>query len=512
MSAMITASEFATLLKAKKTGPRSWMAKCPSHDDHRDSLSIGEGDDQPLILNCFAGCDFESIMKAAGVEPAKPNGKANGKDKLGPIVATYDYHDAAGKLVFQVVRFESKDFRQRAASGEWSVKGIEKVPYRLPQLLNANEVYICEGEKDCNNLVKLGLMATTNPGGADADGEGGKKWPEHFARWFDGRHVMLLPDNDDPGRRHVQAVARKLASAAASIKILALPGLPDKGDVSDWLASGGTAQKLQELAAAAPYAHPCIINSAFRLSISAPTSAGSQSLPPASAAVMVSITTTGSPPSALATAAAFLDALGSRKLSDAVINAKGTSLIPISAAAATMRLPMPPWPSNRDVDHRLLLHAPLAVLHAGRDVHKHIHDDGGLPCAGLGVGAAETAGRDGALDDLAPVQLGLEVAQQGIGEGLARSVVGLRPVSFLGAFADGAGFDAFSFPSGQRYTSQAPILGQRERSGRVLDHVPQHVERRARLAAVLLAPLGDVLIIEMFDHHGGNGIAVSIDA
>jgi 5S rRNA maturation endonuclease (ribonuclease M5) len=158
--------------------------------------------------------------------------------------------------VFQVVRRAPKDFRQRRPDGNgdwvWNMRGVELLPYNLPAVGNASEVFVCEGEKDCDNLAKIGIVATTNPGGADKEGEGGKKWPKVFARWFQGRHVVIIPDNDDAGRRHANAVARKLTDAAASIRILEPLGLPPKGDVSDWLEAGGTAEQLHELAMAAP--------------------------------------------------------------------------------------------------------------------------------------------------------------------------------------------------------------------------------------------------------------------
>jgi AAA domain-containing protein len=73
-----------------------------------------------------------------------------------------------------------------------------------------------------------------------------------ISRWLAGRSVVILPDNDEPGRAHAGGVARKLAGIAASVRILDLPGVPPKGDVSDWLAAGGTAADLEELAKAAP--------------------------------------------------------------------------------------------------------------------------------------------------------------------------------------------------------------------------------------------------------------------
>lgn len=149
------------------------------------------------------------------------------------IVATYDYHDESGKLLFQVVRFEPKDFRQRGADGSWSVKGVRKVLYKLPELLAADPgewVFIVEGEKDCDNLARLGMIATCNVGGAG-------KWLDAYSTFLKGRRVCLLPDNDDAGRNHVEAVARSLTGIAASIRVVELPNLPNKGDVSDWLAA-----------------------------------------------------------------------------------------------------------------------------------------------------------------------------------------------------------------------------------------------------------------------------------
>jgi putative DNA primase/helicase len=241
-----TAADLARQLKAKRTA-KGWIAKCPAHDDQRESLAIGNGENGKLLLHCFAGCGFDAILKAAGIEPTK----GNGTDHIKPrIVATYDYVDARGELIFQVCRKEPKDFPQRRPDGNggwvWGRGDTPDLPYRLPQLLDAAEVYICEGEKDCDNLAKLGLAATTNPKGAG-------KWPATFGRYFAGRHAILIPDNDQSGRDHVQDVAKKLYGKASSIRVLDLPDLPPKGDVSDWLAAGGTREQLEEMAAAAPH-------------------------------------------------------------------------------------------------------------------------------------------------------------------------------------------------------------------------------------------------------------------
>jgi hypothetical protein len=168
------------------------------------------------------------------------------------IVATYDYVDENADTVFQVVRFgPRKDFRQRRPdpSGRdgwnWSVKGVRQVPYRLPELIEAialeRVVFIAEGEKDVNALWKRDIPATCNAGGAG-------KWPAEFAPFFAGADVVILPDNDEAGRNHRDIVGASLKGVAKSVRVLELPGLPAKGDVSDWFQDcGGSGAALHEL-------------------------------------------------------------------------------------------------------------------------------------------------------------------------------------------------------------------------------------------------------------------------
>lgn len=170
----------------------------------------------------------------------------------GRIVATYDYRDEAGALLYQAVRFEPKDFRQRRPDGkggwDWRVKGVRQVPYRLFELrakVAHTRVYIVEGEKDVDRLAALGLVATCNAGGAG-------KWPAELSEHFRGLDVVLLPDNDEPGRAHAETVARNLAGIAERVRVVALPGLPPKGDVSDWIEAGGTVADLGRIVDAAP--------------------------------------------------------------------------------------------------------------------------------------------------------------------------------------------------------------------------------------------------------------------
>jgi len=167
---------------------------------------------------------------------------------MAKIIKTYDYKDESGQLLYQVVRYEPKDFRQRRPDGEgcwiWNLDGVRRILYRLQELLQANAtdwVFIVEGEKDVDRLYDEGLVATTCAMGA-------VKWDESYSEFMnDHKLVAVIPDNDDSGKRHAKRVAESLACVGVKARILELPGLSDKGDVSDWLNNGGTKEKLLEL-------------------------------------------------------------------------------------------------------------------------------------------------------------------------------------------------------------------------------------------------------------------------
>jgi hypothetical protein len=171
------------------------------------------------------------------------------------LVTIYEYRDERGKLLHQVLRYDPKEFSSRrpTRNGKWSanLQRVRRVPYRLPELLAASSsepVFIVEGEKDVDRLWSVGLVATCNSGGG---GQG--KWPRSHRRFLQGRDVIILPDNDTTGDEHALDVAQKLHGYAKSIRIIELPGLPYKGDVSDWLDAGGTPGELKKLVAAAPF-------------------------------------------------------------------------------------------------------------------------------------------------------------------------------------------------------------------------------------------------------------------
>lgn len=164
------------------------------------------------------------------------------------IVATYDYRDEAGDLLFQAVRYLPKGFKQRRPDGAggwvWNLKDVRLIPYRLPELRAADPaatVYVVEGEKDVENLRALGYVATCNAMGAG-------KWRAEYSEHLRGRQIVILPDNDKAGADHGRTVASALTGIAASVKVLELPGLPHGGDVWDWLTGGGTSERLTGLA------------------------------------------------------------------------------------------------------------------------------------------------------------------------------------------------------------------------------------------------------------------------
>jgi hypothetical protein len=236
-----------------------WSARCPAHDDRRASLSVATGDDGRILLHCHAGCPVEKVVGALGLamKDLGPThaGKAESSPK-GRIVQTYDYTDEEGRLLFQVCRMEPKGFLQRRSKPGggwvWSVRGCRPVPYRLSELVKADPkrlVLIVEGEKDADRLAALGCIATTNAGGAG-------KWRPEYNEHFRGRYVIVFPDNDKPGWHHANQVALCLHGIAAAVKIVQLPGVPEKGDISDWLDAGGTLNQLREPITAAPLWQP----------------------------------------------------------------------------------------------------------------------------------------------------------------------------------------------------------------------------------------------------------------
>lgn len=200
------------------------MARCPAHEDGQASLSVAEGADGRVLMHCHAGCDLSAILHALSLEPGDLFAEGTRvKGNRTEIVATYDYTDEAGELLFQVVRMlkdGEREFRQRrpkpGGGWEWKRSGTRLVLYRLPAVLEAvalgQTIYVTEGEKDVHALERQGMVATTNPGGA-------AKWEDSYTEALRGAHVVLWGDRDAPGYAHVEKVSEALRPAVKSLSV-----------------------------------------------------------------------------------------------------------------------------------------------------------------------------------------------------------------------------------------------------------------------------------------------------
>lgn len=174
--------------------------------------------------------------------------KAEREQALGTAVAHYDYQDERGVVLYQTVRYDPKDFRQRRPDGNggwvWNLVGVQRVLYRLADVIAADRadwVFVCEGEKDADRICNEGGTATTNPLGAG-------KWRDEYSAYLADRTVAIVADNDCPGRDHAQVVAASLLPGAAVVKIVDIPVMEKGADVSDFLDGDGSLSELLELA------------------------------------------------------------------------------------------------------------------------------------------------------------------------------------------------------------------------------------------------------------------------
>lgn len=263
----------------RPSGPDQWSSRCPVHNGSKSNLIVTRGDDGRLLLYCHHsdGCGFRDVLSALNITAARPS--TNGtpstnhtmssspaakkpktlhasadrairaarwtcKDKDDPdwkpdvvkLAGRWTYHGKEGETLLIVVRFQlpdgSKSYSQvHPVEGGWYVgmPAGSRPLYRLPEVLDADRIYFTEGEKAADAIAALGLVATTTPGGA-------KGVRKADLAPIAGRHVVVLPDNDVPGREYAAKLVGLLTKAgAASVKVVKLPNLPDKGDVVDWL-------------------------------------------------------------------------------------------------------------------------------------------------------------------------------------------------------------------------------------------------------------------------------------
>jgi len=243
-----------------EVGGGEFRANCPLCQDTGQHLYFRQ-ENSLILLHCHHGCDYKHILVKLGL-PQKhlfqSNGAQAGNAPPVPqhVVATYTYTDEQGIQLHRTIKMgPTKRFFQEHWDGKRWVKGLGKVRrvlYNLVALDNSkpgDQVFLCEGEKSADAIIGLGALATTNAMGAG-------NWRMEYNEPLRGKHVVILPDNDDAGWEHVNVVARELRGKASSVRVLGLPMLKYKAkggdDPWDWVDRGGTLAELMQLTISAP--------------------------------------------------------------------------------------------------------------------------------------------------------------------------------------------------------------------------------------------------------------------
>jgi len=220
----------------KQTGDVQYIACCPAHQDDKPSLSISECSGK-ILLNCHAGCDTPSIVDAIGIKMSDLYTRDR-SDSSWKFLREHIYRDEAGKTIAKKELYLKPDgtktgiwFRYDKGKFEKGLKGLNAPLYNLPELIGSSgTLYIAEGEKDADTLLKMGFIATSTPSGA------GSRWKATYNQYFADRDVVILTDNDEPGRLYGEEIKRGLISVAKSIKVIPAKEIwseaPPKADIS----------------------------------------------------------------------------------------------------------------------------------------------------------------------------------------------------------------------------------------------------------------------------------------
>jgi AAA domain/Toprim-like len=225
----------ARLEMVRRLSPTEAYARCPSHHDNDPSLHVTATADE-LLLHDFGGCQTREVLAELGLgfPDLRLNGSTtNAHGKTEPrIVARYAYQDEGNTLLFEVVRYAPKAFRQRRPDGQggwiWKLGDTRRVLYRLPHLSMSTTLFHAEGEQDADGLAARGWNATTSAGGANA-------WRDELADQATAagvEDVVVFPDSDTPGAAYAEAVAASYSRRGLRVKVVALPAK----DVSNYLA------------------------------------------------------------------------------------------------------------------------------------------------------------------------------------------------------------------------------------------------------------------------------------
>lgn len=221
----------------KKESENHYSARCSAHDDKNPSLSIYINENW-VYLKCYAGCSQDDILRAVGLNK---NDLYIGGKKQPEKTIVYDYVDRNGVLTYQRKRMEYSDGTKKfffiKPDGSYSMKGLKHTIYNLPEVINSNVVYFVEGEKCAEALKQSGVAATTLDCGANS------KFDDEWIEYFKDKTVIILPDNDEPGRKYARNIKQKIPWAV----IKELPDLEEKEDVYDWLHKGHSVAEIDTI-------------------------------------------------------------------------------------------------------------------------------------------------------------------------------------------------------------------------------------------------------------------------
>lgn len=278
------------------------LCTCPSHDDKKASLTITyNAKDKKTLMNCAAGCHINDVLKAVGlgiadlfddsIAPVQKIDSRNGFKNYDeviqylyenpinndPVINVYKFKNEENQIEYLKVRTKDKKFLHVRLIGSyltWGLKGgpyyetfdesnifssnekntkeievneQEKILYNLPNVIRGitedKTIYIVEGEKDADNLIKNGLIATTTSTGG---GSGNEKWNDFYSKYFKSAKVVILPDNDPSGQQFAEQVKKSILNYCYRVQVLTVSNA-EKGDISDWFEEGHTIFELYEL-------------------------------------------------------------------------------------------------------------------------------------------------------------------------------------------------------------------------------------------------------------------------
>lgn len=247
---------FLSKLENVKRNGSGWSASCPCRaGDENPSLSVAEGNDGRVLVQCHYGspCNINQICEAMEISlkelyPPKSTSTSTKKKKLQKV---YKYLDKNGNVVFEKLRYLSEDgkksFTQRRPDPNnpgmylYGLEGVSKVLYNLPAVIkgvaDGEPIWLVEGEKDADNLIAQGIIATTTTSGAGA-------WEDSYTACLAGAHIELIADNDKPGVEHALTITKKLRDAGCSVNMWISP---NHKDISDHLGAGLSFDELAEL-------------------------------------------------------------------------------------------------------------------------------------------------------------------------------------------------------------------------------------------------------------------------